>query len=93
MTFGESKFANYKISNIRYKVDYSFFDINYKNIERKIKKKLKIFNLKFLGKHNVFNATAAIAICLNLGVNQNIIKKLKKIFRRSKKNDKNFFQR
>ena len=28
-----------------------------------------------LGKHNILNATAAIAVCLNLGVDQNIIKK------------------
>ena len=74
LTYGESKFANYKISNIRYKADYTFFDISYKNIERK-NKKIKNIQLKLLGKHNVFNATAAIVICLNLGVNQSIIKK------------------
>ena len=74
LTYGESKFANYKISNIRYKVDYTFFDISYKNIEGK-NEKIKNIQLKLLGKHNVFNATAAIAICLNLGVSQNIIKK------------------
>ena len=27
-----------------------------------------------LGKHNVLNAAAAIALCLNIGVRQNIIK-------------------
>ncbi len=74
LTYGESKSANYKISNIRYKVDYTFFDISYKNIEGK-NEKIKNIQLKLLGKHNVFNATAAIAICLNLGVSQNIIKK------------------
>ena len=43
-------------------------------------KKLKNIKLKLLGKHNVLNATAAIATCLNLGVNQNVIKKsLKKV--------------
>ena len=31
--------------------------------------------MKLLGKHNVLNATAAVAVCLNLGVNQNIIKR------------------
>ena len=30
-------------------------------------KKIKNIQLKLLGKHNVFNATAAIAVCLNLG--------------------------
>ena len=33
-----------------------------------------------LGRHNVLNATAAISLCLNLGVNQNIIKKSLKKF-------------
>ena len=33
-----------------------------------------------LGKHNVFNAAAAISICLNLGVSHNIMKKSLKNF-------------
>ena len=37
------KKANYQISNIKYKVDYSIFDLNYKDIERKNK---KIKNIK-----------------------------------------------
>ena len=36
--------------------------------------------LKLLGKHNVLNATAAIAVCLNLVVSQQIIKKSLKKF-------------
>ena len=79
LTYGESKHANYKISNIRYKVDYTIFDINYKNIEKK-NKKIRDIHLKLLGKHNVFNAAASIAVCLNLGVEQNIIKKSLKKF-------------
>ena len=37
--------------------------------------KIKNIQLKLLGKHNVLNAAAAIAVCLNLGVSQNTIKK------------------
>ena len=79
LTYGENKDSNYHISNIRYKIDYSIFDLNYKDVE---KKKIKIRNiyLKLLGKHNVLNAAAAVAVCLNLGVNQNIIKKSLKKF-------------
>ena len=44
------------------------------------KKKISNIHLKLLGKHNVLNAAAAIAVCLNLGVNQNIIKKSLKSF-------------
>ena len=36
--------------------------------------------MKLLGKHNVLNAAAAITVCLNLGVNQNIIKQSLKKF-------------
>ena len=49
-------------------------DINKKN------KKIKNIKLKLLGKHNVLNAAASIAVCLNLGVNQNIIKNSLKKF-------------
>ena len=73
LTYGESKNANYQISNIRYKMNYSIFDLIYKNIDKKIKK-IKNINVKLLGKHNVLNATAAITVCLNLGVNEDVIK-------------------
>ena len=92
LTYGESKNANYIVSNIRYKIDYSVFDLTFKDIKRK-KKKISNIHLKLLGKHNVLNAAAAIAVCLNLGVNQNIIKKSLKSFSVSKKNDKNFYKK
>ncbi len=74
LTYGESKDANFKISNIRYNLEYSIFDLNYKNNKSKIVK-LKKIHVKLLGKHNVLNAAAAVAVCLNLGVDQNVIKK------------------
>ena len=79
LTYGESRNAHYLISNIKYKIDYTVFDLRYKNAEKKIFN-IKNIQLKLLGKHNVLNAAAAIAICLNLGVNQNIIKKSLKKF-------------
>ena len=79
LTYGQSKFANYQISNIKYKLGYSVFDIAYKDIKKKIKK-IKNIHLRLLGKHNVLNASAAIAICLNLGVDKNIIKRSLKKF-------------
>ena len=74
LTYGESKNANYKISNIRYNVDYSVFDMSYKDI-KKTSKKIRDIKLSLLGKHNVLNGAAAITVCLNLGVNQNVIKR------------------
>ncbi len=79
LTYGVSRKANFQISNIRYKNDYSLFDLSYRNIKRK-NKTIKNINLKLLGKHNVLNATAAITVCLNLGVNEKIIKKSLKNF-------------
>ena len=78
LTYGENSNANYKISNIRYKNDFSIFDISFKDLKKK-NKKIKNIYLRLLGKHNVLNATAAIAICLNLGVNQNTIKNSLKV--------------
>ena len=79
LTYGESKKADYRISNVRYKVNFSIFDLNYKDIKKK-NRKIKNIHLKLLGKHNVLNAVAALIVCLNLGVNQNIIKKSLKGF-------------
>jgi len=79
LTYGESKDANYQITNIRYKNDNSIFDLNFKNTEKK-KQRIKNIIVKLLGKHNVLNAAAAFTVCLHLGVNQNILKKSLKNF-------------
>ena len=76
--YGNVKNQIINFSNIRYKIDYSIFDLRYKDIKNI--KKIKNIKLKLLGKHNVLNAAAAIAVCLNLGVSQNIIKKSLKDF-------------
>ncbi len=79
LTYGESKNSDYQISNIRLQKDYSIFNISYKDIQKK-KKKIKNIYLNLLGKHNVLNASAAITVCLNLGVDQHVIKKSLKKF-------------
>ena len=79
LTYGENNKADYRISNIRYEINYSIFDLNYKDNKR-INRKIKNICLKLLGKHNVLNAAAAVTVCINLGVNQNIIKKSLKKF-------------
>ncbi len=79
LTYGFTKNADYQVSNIKYNIDYSIFDLNYKDLKKK-KKKIKNIKLKLLGKHNVLNAAAAITVCLNLGVNESIIKKSLKKF-------------
>ena len=79
MTYGESKEANYQISKIKYNLDSTSFDLSFKDREKK-RKKIKNINVKLLGKHNVLNAAAAFIVCLNLGADQNIIKKSLKNF-------------
>ena len=79
LTYGENSNANFRVSNIRFKFNYTVFDLDYKSQERK---KININNiyLKLLGRHNVLNAVAAIVICLNIGVSTRIIKSsLKKL--------------
>jgi len=79
LTYGESKEANYQVDNIKYNLDSTSFDLNFKDREKK-KRKIKNINVKLLGKHNALNAVAAFIVCLNLGADQNIIKKSLKNF-------------
>ena len=79
LTYGLSKKANYRISNIVYQVNHTTFDLHYRNLNN-ISEKIKNINLRLIGEHNVLNATAAIAICINLGVTINIIKNALKNF-------------
>ena len=74
LTYGFNKEANYRISNPRYNTTHSLFDLNYKNLDNK-KVAIKNINLKLIGEHNVLNASAAIAVCINLGIKIDIIKK------------------
>ncbi len=97
-TYGFNKKANYKISNPRYFVSHSIFDLHYKDINNN-KTIIKNINLKLIGEHNILNASAAVAICLNMGIKIPIIKKALKSFsgvqrRMTKiftKNDNEFF--
>jgi UDP-N-acetylmuramate--alanine ligase len=79
LTYGENKKADYQISNIKYYFNSTCFDLNFKDREKK-KIKIKNVNVKLLGKHNVLNAAASFIVCLNLGADQNIIKKSLKNF-------------
>jgi UDP-N-acetylmuramate--alanine ligase len=73
-TYGFHKSSNYQVCNIKYKINYTKFDLKIKNAGFK-KLYIKNILLNLIGKHNVLNATAAISLSLNLGLNINIIKK------------------
>ena len=79
LTYGENIKANYVITRMKYNLDSTSFNLSFKDREKK-RKIIKNINVKLLGKHNVLNATAAFIVCLNLGADQNIIKKSLKNF-------------
>ena len=79
LTYGENKEADYQITNIKYNLENTNFDLNFIGRDKK-KKKIKNITVKLLGKHNVLNAAAAFIVCLNLGANQNTSKKSLKNF-------------
>ncbi len=79
LTYGFNKEANYRISNPRYYTTHTLFNLHYKNLDSS-KKTIKNINLKLIGEHNVLNASAAVAVCINLGVKIDIIKKALKNF-------------
>ena len=78
-TYGFHKNSNYQVCNTKYEVDYTKFDLKIKNVGLK-KLYIKNILLNLIGKHNVLNAAAAVSLCLNLGLNINIIKKALKNF-------------
>jgi UDP-N-acetylmuramate--alanine ligase len=78
-TYGFDPKANYQICNPKYAFGYTKFDIKIKNINPR-NLHIKNISLKLIGKYNVLNATAAIALCLNLGLKIKIIKKALKNF-------------
>ena len=79
LTYGLHKNANYRVTNPRYYISNSIFDLHYTDVS-KVKRIIKNINLKLIGKHNILNAAAAVAVCLNIGVKINIIKSSLKNF-------------
>ena len=74
LTYGFNKNANYQIFNIKKKINYSTFNLKIKVVGSKIYK-IKDIQVNLMGDHNIVNATAAIALSLNLGIKINVIKK------------------
>jgi len=79
LTYGFNKAANYRINNPRYNATHSLFDLHYKNLDNSTAT-IRNINLKLIGEHNILNASAAVAVCINLGVKIDIIKKALKNF-------------
>ena len=79
LTYGFDRRSNYQITNVRKKRDCSIFDLRLKFPSNKTSNINNIV-VNLIGDHNITNATASIAIALNLGVKVNKIKKALKKF-------------
>ena len=79
LTYGFDKNSNYQIANIKKKENHSIFDLRLKFAGDKICK-IKNIKINLIGDHNITNATASIAIALNLGIKISKIKKALKKF-------------
>ena len=79
LTYGFNKYSNYQIINLRKNKNFSTFDLKLKFPYNKINRINNIV-VNLIGNHNVTNATAAIAIAINLGIKVSKIKKALKKF-------------
>ena len=79
LTYGFDKNSNYQIINVKKKINHSIFDLQVKFTGVRIYK-IKNIKVNLIGDHNISNATASIAIALNLGIQINKIKKALKKF-------------
>jgi len=79
-TYGFNKNSNFKIKITEQKINFSKFDISVKLTGKK-NKSYRNFQIPLLGQHNIQNASAAIAICLSLGISIANIKKALKNFK------------
>ncbi len=73
LTYGFNKNSNYQISNVKKNISHSTFDLKIKLNKNKVSN-IKNIKLNLIGNHNISNATASIAIALNLGIKINKIK-------------------
>ncbi len=80
VTYGISKYCDYRADNIRYETNSTIFDVYEKNIL------LSEMKINMPGKHNLQNALAAIAVARKIGVEAEVIKsalcKFKGVYRR-----------
>ncbi len=79
LTYGFSKKANFNIFNSTYRKDYSIFDLKISLLGQK-KIIIKNIKLNLMGPHNILNSVSAIALCLQIGINIDSIKKTLKKF-------------
>ena len=73
-TYGLDKSSNYRIFNIRKKIEFSIFDLKISLPGKKLRI-LKNIKIPIIGIHNIRNATAALAVTSSIGISDATIKK------------------
>ena len=78
-TYGVNKDSNFRITNIKYKLNRSIFDLI---IKIPNKKKISVNNIEIplIGFHNISNAAATFALTSHIGISTSLIKKSLKDF-------------
>ena len=79
LTYGFSKKANFQILNAIYKKSHSLFDLKM-SLPGQKKRTIRNIKLNLIGRHNVLNSAAAVALCLHIGIKINFIKNSLKKF-------------
>jgi UDP-N-acetylmuramate--alanine ligase len=79
LTYGFDKHSNYQIINVRKNKNFSIFDLKLKFPSSRTTT-IRNIVVNLIGDHNITNATASIAIALNLGVKVGKVKKALKKF-------------
>tara|TARA_B100000586_G_scaffold264916_1_gene235899 strand:- start:2838 stop:4229 length:1392 start_codon:yes stop_codon:yes gene_type:complete len=79
LTYGFSKKANFQILNAIYRKSHSLFDLKI-SLSGQKKRIIRNIKLNLIGRHNVLNSAAAIALCLHIGIKINFIKNSLKKF-------------
>ena len=72
--YGFNSDNDIRAANIRFKDSKTIFDISVKDVNNKVKK-FKNFSLPLIGRYNVLNALAAIAVAVHVGLQLPQIKK------------------
>ena len=80
LTYGFNTNSNFKIKNVLFYNNKSFFDIEMKLPNKKMTI-IRKFEIPLIGTHNIKNATAAIAVSYFIGISPNILKDSLKNFK------------
>ena len=80
ITYGLDKNSNFRIKNILFQKNKSYFDVEM-NLPNKKKFVFKKLEIPLIGSHNIKNATAAIAVSYFIGISPNILRDSLKSFK------------